>query len=114
MSEQSKISRVHHNTESLSANHTIDISQGAMLSEQLTVTANVQISFSNNEVGHLITIAIVQDATGGRTVTWAAGKVAWVGGTAPTLTTTANAVDILHFVSGSGKVFEISRALDVK
>jgi len=41
-----------------------------------------------------------QDATGSRTVTWP-GSVKWSGG-APTLTTTASAVDILVFESLNG------------
>lgn len=41
-------------------------------------------------------LKLTQDATGGRTVTWP-GTVKWPGGTAPTLSTGANAVDIIRF-----------------
>ncbi len=44
------------------------------------------------------TLILKQDATGGRTVTWPA-SVKWAGGTAPTLSTDANAVDILTFIT---------------
>jgi len=37
-------------------------------------------------------LTLIQDGTGGRTVTWPA-TVKWPGGVAPTLTTTANARD---------------------
>jgi len=37
---------------------------------------------------------LIQDATGSRTVTWPAA-VLWPGGTAPTLSTGANAVDLV-------------------
>jgi hypothetical protein len=43
-----------------------------------------------------LTLRLVQDGTGGRTATWPA-TVKWVGAAAPTLTTTANAVDIVSF-----------------
>lgn len=44
------------------------------------------------------TLILKQDATGGRTINWPA-SVKWGGGAAPTLTTTANAVNILTFVT---------------
>ena len=44
-----------------------------------------------------LTLILVQDATGSRTITWPA-SVKWPGGTAPTLTTTANAIDIVSLM----------------
>ena len=44
--------------------------------------------------GHLI---IVQDSTGSRTITWNT-TIKWVGQVVPTLTTTANGIDILSFL----------------
>jgi hypothetical protein len=41
-------------------------------------------------------INIKQDATGSRTVTWFSG-ITWAGGSAPTLTTTANKTDSFGF-----------------
>ena len=43
-----------------------------------------------------ILLMLVQDGTGSRTATWPA-TVKWPGGTAPTLTTAANAIDIIGF-----------------
>jgi len=43
-----------------------------------------------------ILLMLIQDATGSRTATWP-GTVKWVGGTAPTLTTAANGIDIVSF-----------------
>ena len=43
------------------------------------------------------TLKLKQDATGGRTATFPA-TVKWAGGTAPTLSTGANAVDIISFL----------------
>lgn len=42
--------------------------------------------------GTSVALAVTQDATGSRTVTWPS-SVKWPGGTAPTLTTTASAID---------------------
>ena len=43
-----------------------------------------------------LTLVVIQDSTGGRTITWPS-TVKWVGGTAPTLSTAANAIDIISF-----------------
>jgi hypothetical protein len=42
-------------------------------------------------------IVLTQDATGSRTVTWFSG-ISWAGGSAPTLTTTANKRDVFTFL----------------
>jgi hypothetical protein len=44
-----------------------------------------------------LTLILVQDGTGSRTATWPA-TVKWAGGTTPTLTTDANAVDIISMI----------------
>jgi hypothetical protein len=48
--------------------------------------------------GYTYILLLKQDATGSRTVTWNA-VFKWAGATAPTLTTTANGVDVLTFVA---------------
>jgi hypothetical protein len=79
-----------------------------------TINRPQQNGGSNSVSGEILTIILVQDGTGGRTVTWAS-EYKWVGGTAPTVTSTANAVCIFRFwVDGSNQAWEISRALDVK
>ena len=57
-----------------------------------------------------LTLILVQDATGSRTITWPA-SVKWSGGTAPTLTTTANAIDIVSLLY-DGTNYYGSSALD--
>jgi hypothetical protein len=52
---------------------------------------------SNLQAGQSGSIFIVQDATGSRTLSWGS-YWDFVGGTAPTLTTTANAVDRVDYV----------------
>lgn len=53
---------------------------------------------TNLKAGGTYILRVIQDATGSRTITWNA-VFKWPGGTAPTLTTTANAIDIITFVS---------------
>ncbi|MFN9961445.1 MAG: hypothetical protein ACK55I_50875 [bacterium] len=61
-----------------------------------TFTANVTTAptFSNPTDGQTINWFITQDATGSRTITYP-GSFKWAGGVAGTLSTTANAVDLL-------------------
>lgn len=74
---------------------TLDVSQGnafrTVLGGNRTIT-----TFLNAIPGASIVYYLVQDGTGSRTVTWPS-NVAWAGGTAPTLTTTASAYDQLTF-----------------
>lgn len=65
----------------------------------VTLTGNTTLSITNlpsDGKVHYLTLAITQDATGGRTVTWPA-SVKWPGGTAPTLTTTGGKKDVITF-----------------
>ena len=57
---------------------------------------NITIALSNVTNAQKFTIAITQDGTGSRTVTWFA-TIKWVGGTVPTLTTTASKRDVFGF-----------------
>ena len=71
----------------------------AGIAKVVTLTANCAFTFSappTSEVGSL-ELVLKQDATGSRTVTWPA-SVKWSGG-APSLSTAANAVDRLVFVT---------------
>ena len=44
------------------------------------------------------TLKVVQDGTGNRSITWPSSTVLkWAGGTAPTLTGTANSCDVFTF-----------------
>lgn len=55
------------------------------------------LTITNPVAGATYTIVITQDATGSRTITtWPTG-IRWPNGTAPTLTATANAVNIVSF-----------------
>lgn len=70
----------------------------------LTLTGNTTISPSNVPPSTRVwsgSIAAMQDATGGRTITWPAGTK-YAGGVAPPATTTANALDIWSLMTYDG------------
>lgn len=67
----------------------------------LTLTANCTLTFPTATAGQSFTLVLRQDGTGSRTITWPS-EVKWDGGTTPTLTTTASAVDILGFFCADG------------
>lgn len=71
---------------------------------RVTLSANTAITLPTPGVGKSFTVELRQDATGGRTVAWAtpAGAIRWPGGTAPTITATANGIDVITFVCIGG------------
>ena len=74
---------------------TFDLSQGNL--HQVTLGGNRTLAVSNVSVGQCFIVRLKQDGTGSRTVTWWSG-ISWAGGSAPTLTTTANKADVFGFV----------------
>lgn len=66
---------------------------------RITLTANLTLTFppAANQGGKSFTVVLVQDATGGRTVTWP-GNIVWPGGAAPTMTATALKGDVYTFM----------------
>lgn len=80
----------------------------------VTLTDNCTFTFPTATAGRSFTLALKQDATGSRTVTWPAA-VKWAGGTTPTLTTTAAAVDRFKFQCDDGATWAGSTiGLDMK
>ncbi|MFA6571420.1 MAG: hypothetical protein WCT77_09300 [Bacteroidota bacterium] len=67
----------------------------------LTLTSNCTITLPTPVAGQSFTLLLHQDGTGSRTVTWT-GSVLWSGGIAPTLTTTAAALDVICFLCVDG------------
>jgi hypothetical protein len=81
---------------------TLDLSTGNVFHN--TLTGNTTFVFSNPPVNTKLfsfTIIAVQDATGGRTITWPASKK-FSGGVTPPPTTTANAVDVWSVMTYDG------------
>jgi len=82
-------------TASVSGAVTVDFSTAS--THYLTLTGNVTALTLSNTVSAKVcslTLYLVQDGTGSRLVTWPA-SVKWPNGIAPTLSTTANAIDIV-------------------
>lgn len=98
-----------------SGNQTLDFnsSSSANITRTFTLTGNVTFTAWNNAPrnGSLVTVIIVQDGTGSRTVTWPS-NVKWSGGTAPTLTTTASKRDIFQFVWDGSNYYNTSQQLN--
>ena len=64
----------------------------------LTLTGNVTVQNPTTEsIGQSGSIIITQDGTGSRTCAWS-NQFKWTGGTAPTLSTAANAVDRIDYL----------------
>lgn len=87
--------------------YSIDLSAGNVL--DLTLTDSCTLSIVNPPAtgrSGSLTLILRQDGTGSRAVTWPSGTQ-WAGGTAPTLSASANAVDVLTFftVDGGGVWF---------
>lgn len=75
---------------------TLDCALGSFHS--ITLGGNrTAAAFSNPVAGQHLYLKVTQDATGSRTITWNA-NVDWAANTAPTLSTTAAASDLLEFV----------------
>ena len=66
---------------------------------------------TNIKAGATYLIVLVQDATGSRTVTWGT-KYKFPGGTAPTLTTTADKADVISMVAYSTDILMCTSTLD--
>ena len=76
--------------------YTINIANGTV--QKLTLTGNCTYTFPTATAGQSFLLYQLQDATGGRTVTWPAA-VKWPSGTSPTLTSTASKADVFAFTA---------------
>lgn len=83
------------------ATTTLNLANGNVFN--LTLVGNTTLAFTGATNGKAcsFTLYLKQDGTGNRTVTWPASR-RWAGGTAPVLSTAANAVDIVVFESIDG------------
>lgn len=85
--------------ESGSAFEVSDMSTATVAKVELT--ANTTVTFpGSGDSGDVksFTLVVVQDDTGGRTITWP-NNVLWAGGAAPGLSPAAGAVDVFSFMS---------------
>ena len=80
----------------------------------ITMGGNTTIGDPSNEkVGQTGSIWLVQDGTGSRTAAWHSNWK-WVGGTAPTLTTTASMIDRVDYIVKAAGEINAVISLDVK
>lgn len=74
---------------------TINWNQGNV--QTTTLSSNPTLTFSNGQAGGKYDLILVQDGTGGRTVTWPM-STKWPNGAAPTLTSSSGGIDVVHFL----------------
>ena len=90
------------------ANISWDLSQNQVAS--VTLAGNRTLDAPSNQVAGATYILIVkQDGSGSRTLNTSASAYKFPGGTEPTLSTGANAVDILSFVSDGSSMFGVAQ-----
>lgn len=78
---------------------------------KVTLGGSRTFTFTGALAGDLLTVIVIQDATGSRLVTFPA-TVKWAGGTAPTLTTTASKQDHFYFRYDGTNYYEVSQKLN--
>ena len=79
-------------------------SLGSVATITLTAAGRTMSAPTNLKVGSYL-LNVVQDGSGNRTITTWNSVFKWPGGVAPTLTTTANARDIISFVSDGTNLY---------
>lgn len=84
---------------------TITFDMTASNIHSVTLGGNRTLAVSNVSVGQPFMVRLKQDATGSRTVTWWSG-INWVGGSAPTLTTTISKTDVFGFLCTATDVYD--------
>jgi len=102
------------NITALSDGATITIDMATACHHSVTLAGNRTFAAPSNQVvGQSGSIFITQDGTGSRTASFNAA-FKFVGGTAPTLTTTASATDRIDYIIKSSNVIHCAVSLDVK
>ena len=101
------------NITALSDGATITIDMATACHHSVTLGGNRTLAPSNQVVGQAGSIFITQDGTGSRTAAFNSA-FKFVGGTAPTLTTTASATDRIDYIIKSSNVIHCAVSLDVK
>lgn len=76
---------------------TVTFNMGTSNHHIVTLGGNRTLAVSNVSTGQAFIVHLRQDGTGSRTVNWWGG-ILWAGGSAPTLTTTANKTDTFGFI----------------
>ena len=100
--------------DALTSSANITINMGTGNNHSVTLAHNTAFENPSGQVaGQSGSIFITQDGTGSRTASWE-GNWKWKGGTAPTLSTAAGAVDrVDYIIAASGSIHAVA-TLDVK
>ena len=100
--------------DALTSSASITINMGTGNNHSVTLAHNTAFENPSGQVaGQSGSIFITQDGTGSRTASWE-GNWKWKGGTAPTLSTAAGAVDrVDYIIAASGSIHAVA-TLDVK
>jgi hypothetical protein len=100
----------------------VALSDGATIAVDLSLGNNFSVVLGGNRTlgdptnvtaGQSGVIVVTQDGTGSRTLAYAGTKYKFAGGTAPTLTTTAAAVDVLAYYCESATRITVTSLLNV-
>ena len=98
------------------------LTDGSTITADLDTSQNFSVTLGGNrtlanpnniDAGQTGSIFVTQDGTGSRTLAFG-NKWAFAGGTAPTLTTTAAAVDRIDYIVMSASIIQAVASLDVK
>ena len=100
----------------------VALTDGAIIAVDLSLGNNFSVVLGGNRTlgdpsnvtaGQSGVIVVTQDGTGSRTLAYAGTKYKFAGGTAPTLTTTAAAVDVLAYYCESATRITVTSLLNV-
>lgn len=92
---------------------TIDWNLSTQQVAKVTLAGNRTLNApTNQQAGAFYSLAIIQDGTGSRTLTFNSAYK-FTGALAPTLTTTASAKDIIIFKSDGTNLLEVGRSLNI-
>lgn len=92
---------------------TIDWNLSTQQVAKVTLAGNRTLNApTNQQAGAFYSLAIIQDGTGSRTLTFSSAYK-FTGALAPTLTTTASAKDIIIFKSDGTNLLEVGRSLNI-
>jgi uncharacterized protein (DUF2141 family) len=106
---QSYTAQQNFGTATLTDGATINWNMNTQQVAKVTLGGNRTMAAPSNLVdGGTYILRIIQDGTGSRTLTWNS-VFKWPGGTAPTLTTTAAAIDMVTFISDGTNLYGVAQ-----
>ena len=100
----------------------VALTDAATIAVDLSLGNNFSVTLGGNRIlgdptnvtaGQSGVIVVTQDGTGSRTLSYEGTKYKFAGGTAPTLTTTASAVDVLAYYAESASRITVTSLLNV-